>query len=581
MVRQYVGEAYRSDKVGNWSENHQYEFIRLTTGRIIFDNPRVRVKSDRPVMQRMIAEAMRLGLNRWARKKKLRSLLRDLYVMQCFAYSVAQTVTEAQTWMDPRSPHTPHLPSVYMLDSDRFFFDPLCSRYEFARFAGHKYARDKQDILDEAENNPAAGWNVTAVESIGDDAGIEELNRPKNDADITRKEIVIYEVWVPEISVNSPEQGFNGTIYTIAASGGTEQGKPEMEYLREPRPFYGPRTGPYTMFGVYPVPKDPYPLSPFAATYAQQRELNEVVIAINKALRDYKRVVLCSAENPDLARKLSKGQDSMVILIKGFAKDQIEVVEQGGITEQHIKQLEMALARLDRNTGIDESQRGNVDSAATATSIAVADGAAKDSIAFIKQEFSDSVVQMLESVSWYLYHDDRTEFPLGEEAMTVLGMLDPFFIGGPAPDDDPTVRWEDLELEIEPYSMERMNEALARAQYAEMMELAIAAAPLIPASPFYDWKKLFEKGADILNDPTFAEFYLPEVAQASQMMLEQQTMMEQQAIGADTAATQTDTRVAAQQPGLEREKIATQQQGIQQKAVSDKMKLKAKPKVKK
>ena len=88
MIEQYVGNAYRTDLNGQWSENAFYEFIRLTTGRIIFDNPKFRVKTRRLGSQREVAKAIQYGLNRWARDAKLRRLLKRVYVQQCFAYSV-------------------------------------------------------------------------------------------------------------------------------------------------------------------------------------------------------------------------------------------------------------------------------------------------------------------------------------------------------------------------------------------------------------------------------------------------------------------------------------------------------------
>lgn len=558
MIEQYVGDSYRTDLNGQWSENSFYEFIRLTTGKIIFDNPKFRVNCDLPDEQDDIAQAIRWGLNGWARKSKLRRLLKRVYAAQSFAFSVVQTVIEPQPWADPRVEPMKFWPQCYVLEQNRWFFDPLCTWYGGARFAGHKFVRDKEDLIKEAEEFPDRGWNVDMLKSISSDAGLENFKRGNagERSSLTRNEIVLYECWVPEINTQDPSMGFHGTIYTIPAS------PTEDEYIRKPRPFYGARSGPYTLFGVYPVPGDPFPLSPFQATRMQSQELNDVVRGTNKAIREYKRLVLCSAENPDLAMKLKK-PDNVVLTIKGFTKDQVEQIELGGVTEQHLKQLEITLARVDRATGVNQTQQGKI-TGATATELSIQDSANEAGMAYIKQEFADAVVQLAETVGHSLMHDDRITFPLGQEAATKMGMRQPWFQGGPSAGQQ--FSDGDFEYEIEPYSMERLNEALLQAQYSEMMQMAIEAAAVIPTAPFYDWKKLFDKGGEVMNDPSFGDFYNAQVGQGMQMMNIQQQQMEQQQaqsqmqqdqMGAqqDQGMAQQDMAIAGQQHGA---KMATE-----------------------
>jgi hypothetical protein len=112
--------------------------------------------------------------------------------------------------------------------------------------------------------------------------------------------------------------------------------------------------------------------------------------------------------------------------------------------------------------------------------------------------------------------------------------------------------------------------------------LAIGAAAVIPMAPFYDWKMLFDKGGEVMNDPQFGEFYNPEMGQMTQMMAVQQQQMEQQQGQADmqaqdaaTGHQMAQTATEMQKPSLEREKIATTRAGIVQKGVSDKLKIAA------
>jgi len=517
MVQRYAGVGYHHEYEAEWSENHMYEFVRLTTSSVIFDNPRVRVRTRRPnPAQKLVAQAMEHALNRWVKDTQLQRLLKRAYVQQCFAYAVIQTAVEPRPEADPREPSMRQWPQCYLIPQERFYMDPLCQVFSHARYVGHKYTIDKSDLLLRADDK-GSGWNEEAIESLGDNTGVETLAHNRQRENVDRKEIVVYETWVPEIDTDDPENGFHGTIFTTAVGGANSAEDSEGLEIREPRAFYGPRWGPYTMFGVYPVPGDPYPLSPFAAMYTQMQDLNDIVRASNQAIRKYKKVVVADASNPDL-KKLKSAPNDFFLPIKGFDKSKIDSAEFGGITAQHKDQQAQALDRLDRNTGINQTQRGEVASGSTATEIAIADSAKDDSLSFVKQEFNANTTQLINGVGFYLYHDDRIEFPLGEEAAesvidpeTGEPMGEPWFVGG-SHRSDSGARYDDLELDPEPYSMERANEALMRAQYNEATDFALRAASIVPMAPFYDWKRLFDKMGEILNDREFSEFYSPEIA---------------------------------------------------------------------
>jgi hypothetical protein len=277
MVMEYCGEGYRTDWRGTFNENHFHESIRLTTARVIFDNPKVSVRTRRPGTQRQTALAIKHAINRWTKDTQLRRLLKRIYVCQNFSFAAVQTVMEPHPWLDPRDASIPQWPMSYQIEPDRFFFDPLSTWFGSARYVGHKYIRDKDDILEEARNKDS-GWNRDAVEAIAAGAGVEELAERKDNergSGIDRKELVCYEVWIPEKAIKDPGAGFHGSLYTLAAAPSNE-GEDKVAYIREPRAYFGPRCGPYTLYGTYPVPGDPFPLSPFQAVYKQVRELNEI-----------------------------------------------------------------------------------------------------------------------------------------------------------------------------------------------------------------------------------------------------------------------------------------------------------------
>jgi hypothetical protein len=168
--------------------------------------------------------------------------------------------------------------------------------------------------------------------------------------------------------------------------------------------------------------------------------------------------------------------------------------------------------------------RGNVAGAGTATENAIAAEASTARMAFIKQQFTDAVTDMLRKVAWYMYHDDRIVFPVGDEIQNqnemaammqqtqgmmgaaMGGMQPQQMVGGlpsvpPKKDSAPSedvfeprgepwyqggvtqemsgYSFKDLDLDIEPYSMERTSE---QQQQRRMMELVQIVTQILPAA---------------------------------------------------------------------------------------------------
>jgi len=520
QVERFHGPFY-NDSSGEFSpENHYYEYLSLMVPRLVFDNPRVTVSSRRSGTQGDVATAIRHGLNRWTRDNRLRELLSRIATDTLFTFGVVMT---AQTERDHVT-STKNVegssksvwPSCDRIPQNRFFIDPAASAVTEARFMGHKWVRDKEDLLEMAKDDPDAGWNAAVIEELAATAAHDDLmDRPDDVPD--RAEIVAYEIWVPEIELDeSPgaKEGFHGTIYTLGLAENSDGQK--ADYIREPRPYYGPRWGPYTFFGIYTVPNRVFPLSPLSAVEGQIQDLNAQALASTTAAGQYKKLVLVDSGDPTLAQRLRDSPDSYVLPVNGLDRAKFVNAEVGGTTNQQLEYLQIARDRLDRNSGVQDAQRGSVTGEGTATEVQVAAEASSLRVNYIKQQFQDGVLRMLKTVAWFLYHDDRVEFPLGEEAANELGMVDPWLKGG---DHDPEsgATYDDLELEIEAYSMERTNEGLFQKRAMEAFQLVTSTAQIIPQAPWIKWPKVFEMLGDALNFPRLADMVDMRVAaQAAQ-----------------------------------------------------------------
>tara|TARA_R100000458_G_scaffold52515_1_gene54074 strand:+ start:1155 stop:2999 length:1845 start_codon:yes stop_codon:yes gene_type:complete len=504
QVEKFTGPHYANGQSEYVPENHYYEYVSLMVPRLIFDNPRVRVSSRRSGTQQDVAEALRHGLNRWCRDSDFRKLLTLTATDSLFNYGVLlvteeinQTLTSHER-TEARS--KPMWPVITRVPQKRFFVDPLATNLHEARFMGHKWVRDKEDLLAEARENPDAGWNSQALEQLAEGTGTDELYDRPDAPD--RGEIVAYEIWVPEIEdaeTMGPDAGFHGTIYTLATGASQSEDERDTMMIREPRAYYGPRWGPYVFFGMYPVPDSIYPLSPITAVEGQVEDLNRHVSAAAHSAENYKKLVFTDASDPRLQQKL-KESDDYVIPVQGLDKQKMVQAEIGGMTPTQMSYIEAARDRLDRNSGIQEAQRGNVEGHGTATEVQIAEQAATIRLAFQKQQFQDAVERALRTVAWYLYYDDRIVFPLGQDAANELGMTDPWLVGG-SHEEDSGATFDDLELEIEPYSMERTTEGQQQRRAMEVLELITNISPMIPQAPYINWAELFTMLGDAMNVP--------------------------------------------------------------------------------
>lgn len=555
ILQKYAGSALGNGSTDVMlSENHIYEYLSLTIPRLVHDNPRVSISTRRPVTQETTAMALEHGLNRWVRDTDVRQVLMRVAYDMLIAYGVILTAQQPMQGHDPGSENKPYFPASYRISPKRFICDPLALSIKESRFMGHAWIRDKEDLIKEAENDDS--WNKEVIDNlIVDSLSKESLGRRESDGkDMpSRREVAGYDIWVPEVQLDEspgPEEGFNGTIFTIGlGQDGNGEDNGEADFIRDPRPYYGPASGPYSFFGSYYVPDKIYPLSPILATMSQVDELNDHVRSAARSATMYKRLILVDSKSKKLMQDIKSQPDSYVVPVEGLDRDRVIPIELGGITNQQVSYIQMARERLDRNSGIHDAMRGNVTGNATATEVSIAEESSTVRLAYIKQQFQQSVRNMLQSAGWFLYYDDRVMFPLGADAAKDLGMAEPYYIGGVTAEQSGE-SFNDLELEIDAYSMERTSEALKQRRTVEAFQLVSSIAQAMPQMPYVRWGDLLDKLGDAMNMPDLSELVDEE---AMQEMLQQQ--QQQQAAVMEAELSSKSEAMAAQSQGNEQKAL--------------------------
>lgn len=532
QVEAYHGPHYNMLKLGGQynPENHAFEVLSLLAPSLVFANPRVRVTSRRPGQQKKVAQAMYHGLNRWVRDIDLRLRLMPAVIDAFFNFGVMLTGLAPRPGMSrnrlpeqvrenfprntsARNPATPQWPVTNRISQKTFFQDALALSADEARFQGHAWIADKEDVLAEAEADPES-WNVDAVRALVEEVGVSQWPGRDETNAIRRREIRGFDMWIPEIEVEGEpgaDEGFNGTIFTIGyAQEGYSDESPNAErddenvvMLRPPRPYYGPRWGPYAQFGFYHVPDSVFPLAPLTAVEGQVRDLNEHVSAAQRSAARYKRIVLVDGDDRKLPKVIAKSEHDFVIPIPGLDRTKVVPVEIAGVTDHMIQYIEMARDRLDRNSGLTDSMRGNVAGRGTATENVIAQEAATTRSDFLKQRIEDGLNRVLMTAAWYMYHDDEVVFPMGGEAEQEIGQ-NPWFQGGEH-DPESGATFDDLELELEPYSLQRTTEEANRARWQRGSQIVMETVPLMPQTPWFKWREFYAEIGKSENLPGFEE----------------------------------------------------------------------------
>lgn len=516
----YTGPAVGVGDKDYDPDNFAYELVSWMVPQMVDDNPKVRAKSARGETQQEAAQALGAALNRWVRDTRMREDLIPVAtdMMLCWG---AVIVTEEESsrsvppsiWgatssnPDPSAEAQPMWPVMTRIPPHRFFQDHA---EEVPRYIGHVWIRDKDDLLALAETDPT--WNKGAIERLATAEDVEDPNRKGKNIP-NRNEVMAYEVWIPEIVLDSfpggdgeptPEEGYNGTIFTLSVRESHDGVRVDADYIREPRPFYGPRWGPYTLFGVHNNPDDPYPFSPVMAVKAQADELNRMGKAMTRSAESYKRLGVFNSKDAALARAVKTAEHDSLLGVEGYdPKNGIDNMEVGGLTDQMIGWRNDRRELLDRVSGFTDMQRGAIGTGTTATQATIADSNSAIRTGFIQVQFRNAVEKVLRSVAWYMYHDDQILFPLAPEDMPGMGFepgMDVWYQGG---DHDPEsgATFDDLELEIEAYSMQRTNEGIRQVRLGDFFERLMMTFPWMAQAPNAPWADMWSLYGEAMNMP--------------------------------------------------------------------------------
>lgn len=499
LIQEFHGPYWGpSGETGNSADNHTYEFVTNMAPRMVFNNPRVNVRSRRSTApHRLAAEAVRRGCERWIADSSVRDTLRYLATDMLMGWGIAMVTTDDRPDITP--PEEVDVkefrwPVVTRLSPDHVYFDPGAHSFGECRFVGHKYRADIDDVIEMARENEDGTWDLQVAKDLQPTGG-DATGEFRTQADTPdRKQVWIYEVWIGEDPhTEEGNEGGKGRIHTVVI--GAEDNKPRT--LREPYDYIGPDTGPYVMFGAYYVPDHSAPLSPLVATAPQSEDTDLIARAISAGAKAFKTVVL--ANGSKIAGIVNSGGDKYVFNVgQKLDNDMVRELNIGGVQNEQITAYQLAREKLQRISGLSDAMRGDAGGDNTATAEQIAFQSSNVRVDFIRQAFEGSTTELLTKVCWFLFDDDSVAFPLsvdggrGDE-----GEL--WFRGGPTAGVD--MSFNDLELIIEPYSMERTNDSLRMRRLTDVARVTMEMGTMMPQMPHVRWKEVVRDFGDAWNVP--------------------------------------------------------------------------------
>ena len=501
LVRRYTGRWYRQDS-GDQDpdpENFGYSFLSNILPQLQIDNPAVRVEASRVIGHSIISQAMNDGINTVIQEVDWAEIHLPVMAEFCFCRGVTLHFIKE----DARFSRGTVTPAVKKVPCARFFQDSLAEETEEDEFRGHWFYADLNDL----ENDPRvikaalAHISPTGEGDVGEPSPSSEKQayKKRSASDLGRKRVKVYSVWLRKKNV----------IRVLAQGSKTVELYPETEYWGDP-------FGPYQLYDAYPVPGQAWPLSPLIAVEDQTTDLNIHARAMGRSAARRKSIGLVEASNPDLGSKLTDAEDGEILLVKGITGNHV-IIEVGGVTQQQYVITEYLRERLDRISGMTATVQGSVGAANTATEAQIADSALSNRIGYLRRRVLKATERSLLKVGWFLFHTEGIIIPVNRRDQYSGEQLEGLFFGGPWP-TDAGATWDDFQLRVMPYSMQRESEQMMQGRTLGFLQVFYDAMEKAPFMPWVRWMSLLrDVGQAFHMEDKADEWVIPEMFGAFSM----------------------------------------------------------------
>lgn len=491
LEQRFVGNWFSTDWSGDPTpENLVFGFLAHMLPELCYAKPACRIRPKRVYSHAEIADAVSAALATWFEEIDFLHELQDCVRDALTGWGVGMVGMEDRDHGDrqPRldAAHAMR-PFFQHLDRGKFFMDPRAKKPKDARFMGHRYKCDLDDLPMYEQFDPAAVDSLVA--SRDGDTGNSPTAGESRDSTVKppevgdRNEVTLVDVWVRD----------NNTICTLAWSGDS----PAPIFVRQPTPYDGPPDGPYVVFGFYSVFNDPYPMGPLQPVMEQIEELQAHVTAASDEASTFKNITLVDAANPDATNAVQNGKNGYVYPIKGLNANTIVSHVTGQVHPQRMEHIFALRDRVDRVCGLGDNQRGRITNA-TASESQIVQSNVDLRIEYLRGRIERGVWEILRKVVHYLFYSPLAVMPVERANAQVGGKDEGTYYGGQQPGQE-NIDWVDFYLEIIPASMNRADDQQLQQTWVECITMATQVAQGMASMPFINWRYMFDQWGETWN----------------------------------------------------------------------------------
>lgn len=544
IVRRYAGPNYRKDWGGDDSgdnkEAHEFEHTVNAVPSLIHNNPAVKTKGFIPGVDDEVQAILDAVYPQWIESVDLCGCISPVAYDMQFGFGVVMVGVDVLPGYEQMPEPRPLMPMVYRISPRRFFIDPQATSFDTARYMGHVWIQDKDDLLAEVGPDGQSKFDPVAVEEMGVDTDLDKADaKVQKDGGFKtdRKQVVGYEIWVRE----------SNKVYTLGATRGDK-------FLRPERPFGGcPKLGPYTLFGIYCVPDQILPLPVLAVTCGLVDELNAHRAQAADSAAAAKTLIFVDSQNKQAKVAVVSGSNGTVHTVPGLGTGGVQRVDLMGPSKDQMGYIAELSAHLNQVSGLNQTQRGEL-TGSTAEEAALASQATSARTLYAQKQFRAPVARVIKQAGHFIIFN--------EDVAMIIGVNDPVtgqkiamkYHGGmqqasdpnrpetfrmaphpetgqwamqPMPAQDPAA-YDRLNIEIEPNSMELTDQGMLQRQMMNVMTAAETTAPMMQATPWWNWTALWDDFGATMNMKDLGKKYID----AGTLQGAQQAMVMQEALAA-------------------------------------------------
>jgi hypothetical protein len=407
MAGSYYQKAQSTDGIDSTPENYPFAYRAFVKPQICYQAPTITVEATRSIVDVPTADGLTLATNYWITETDFEDQLDRTVDDAIFGFGVMLTTVEAygdhggmgMAMVDGDTQLRPMWPACKRISPRNTLWDPLAESETEARFSGHSYERDLDDLIKQAAVDTT--WDSQAVgqlESLPqdpDDDGKAAFPRGVGERAAKRPVIKLHQLYVPEWK----------KIYTLA-----EQTQGSEGLIVRTQDYFGPDQGPYSLFGVYSVPDQLIPLSVLVATFEQFLEVQTHAMKAADDAASFKQIAVGRADGGKDGEVVKDAKNGDMVLLKN-GKDGVATVKMGGASPEQLNYLGVTRERYDRVMGFSDAQRG-VPNDDTATANSIANSASDLRIAYMRKQITKCTRRVLEKVLWYMYNLDAVRMKI-------------------------------------------------------------------------------------------------------------------------------------------------------------------------